>query len=338
MTGIDEISALHRNRNADDALFPAIEARATGRLKVSDLHELYWEESGAADGLPVVFLHGGPGGGTSPRHRRFFDPARYRIVLHDQRGAGKSTPFGEMTDNMTQHLVADIERLRVALGIDRWVVFGGSWGSTLALAYAQAHPDRCLGVILRGIFLGAEREIDWFMHGVRELSPVAWREFAALIPSEEQSNLLSAYYRRLSDPDPAVNGPAAVAWSLFEARSATLYTESGIEDEMTSPGKALALARTEAHYFVNRLFLEPDQLLNGVASIRHLPATIVQGRYDLLCPIAAAQALHDAWPEAHYDLVPDAGHSAFEPSIASALVKATERMADLLAVSSQGKG
>jgi proline iminopeptidase len=331
MTAIDEISELHRTRDADDALFPPIEARANGRLKVSELHELYWEESGAADGLPVVFLHGGPGGGTSPRHRRFFDPARYRIVLHDQRGAGQSTPFGEMTDNTTQHLVADIERLREALGVERWVVFGGSWGSTLALAYAQAHPDRCLGLILRGIFLGADSEIDWFMHGVRAVSPVAWRDFAAVIPPAERSDLLAAYYRRLTDPDPAVNGPAAVAWSLFEARSATLYADSSIEEEMTSPAKALPLARTEAHYFVNRLFLEPDQLLDGVPKIRHLPATIVQGRYDLLCPIATSQALHDAWPEAHYDLVADAGHSAFEPSIASALVKATQRMADLLA-------
>jgi len=331
MTTLDEISAIHRARNADDALFPPIEAYATGRLAVDDLHELWWEEAGSADGLPVVFLHGGPGGGCSPRHRRLFDPARWRVVLHDQRGAGQSTPFAELRDNTTQDLVADIERLREACGIDRWVVFGGSWGSTLALAYAEAHPERCLGLILRGIFLGAASEVDWFMEGVRMMSPEAWRDFAEFLPADERGDLLGAYCRRLTDPDPAVHEPAAVAWSLYEAKSSTLYPETELEEEMSSAAKALALARIEAHYFANRLFLEPDQLLNGVPKIRHLPATIVQGRYDLLCPIATSQALHESWPEAHYELVADAGHSAFEPSIASALVAATERMADLLA-------
>ncbi len=330
MIRTDDIAAAHRARNADDFLFPPIEARAEGRLKVDGLHELYWEESGAADGLPVVFLHGGPGGGTTPRHRRFFDPQRYRIVLHDQRGAGRSTPYAEVRDNNTPALVADTERLREHLGVDKWVVFGGSWGSTLALAYAQAHPDRCLGVILRGIFLGADSETEWFMNGVRAVSPQAWEAFAEALPYEERIDLLGAYYRRLIDPDPAVHGPAAVAWSLFEARSATLYPDDGTEAEMTSPQKALALARIEAHYFVHRLFLARNQLLDGVAKIRHLPGAIVQGRYDLLCPIATSQALHEAWPEARYDLVPDAGHSAFEPSIARALVAATERMADEL--------
>jgi proline iminopeptidase len=323
----DDIAAAHRVRTADDALFPPIEARVSGRLKVSDLHDLYWEEAGSADGLPVVFLHGGPGAGISPKHRQFFDPAAWRVVLHDQRGAGRSTPFAEMTDNTTQHLIADIERLRETRGIDKWVVFGGSWGSTLALAYAQAHPDRCLGLILRGIFLGEDSETDWFMYGLRELSPVAWREFAALIPEAERGDLLGAYYRRLCDPDPAVNEPAGVAWSLYEARSSTLYPEPALEAEMTSPAKALAISRIEAGYFVEKLFLEPGQLLRDVGKIRHLPATIVQGRYDLLCPIVAAEALHDAWPEAEYELIPDAGHSAFEPSIARALVAATNRMA-----------
>ena len=326
MTAPDPAAIAHRARKADDFLFPPIEAYADGRLKVDAVHDLYWEESGDPDGVPVVFLHGGPGAGCSPKHRRFFDPSAWRVVIHDQRGAGRSTPFGDLRDNSTQALIADIERLREARGIERWAVFGGSWGSTLALAYAQAHPDRCLGLVIRGIFLGADSEVDWFMHGIRTFSPVAWQAFADLIPEAERGDLLAAYVRRLNDPDPKVHEPAALAWSAYEALSSTLYPEDDLVEEMTSAAKALALSRIEAHYFANDLFLAPGQLLGGVDLIRHLPATIVQGRYDLLCPIVTSQALHEAWPEADYVLVHDAGHSAFEPSIARELVAATERL------------
>ena len=326
----DPTADAHRARDADEFLYPPIEVRESGHLAVEAPHAIYWEESGAPGGLPVVFLHGGPGSGTSPRHRRFFDPAIYRIVLHDQRGAGRSTPFAELSGNTTQALVADIERLREARGIDRWVVFGGSWGSTLALAYAQAHPDRCLGVIVRGIFLGEDAEIDWFMHGLRTLAPEAWRDFSEFLPPAERGDLLGAYMRRLNDPDPAVNGPAAIAWGLYESRSSSLYPNPDLVAEMTGDDKALAMSRIEAAYFVARLFLAPGQLLAGVPAIRHLPATIVQGRYDLLCPLEVADRLHRAWPEAEYMVVPDAGHSAFEPSIARELVAATDRMATKL--------
>jgi len=322
----DAITAAHRARSAETYLFPPIEAYATGRLKVEAPHELYWEEAGNPDGVPVVFLHGGPGSGCSPRHRRFFDPKAWRVVIHDQRGAGRSIPFGELRGNSTQALVADIERLREARSVEKWVVFGGSWGSTLALAYAEAHPDRCLGLILRGIFLGTDFEIDWFMTGLGTVSPVPWKVFAETLPPEERGDLLGAYMRRLNDPDPRVNEPVALAWSRYEAESSTLYPEDELVEEMTAASKALALSRIEAHYFVNKCFLAPGQLLAGVEAIRRIPATIVQGRYDLLCPIVTSEALHAAWPEADYVLVPDAGHSAFEPSIARELVAATERM------------
>lgn len=325
----DPTAAAHRVRRAEDFLFPAIEAYATGRLKVGGVHDLYWEEAGNPDGVPVVFLHGGPGSGCTPRHRRFFDPAAWRVVIHDQRGAGRSTPFGEVSDNSTQALIADIERLRVERGIERWAVFGGSWGSTLSLAYAQAHPDRCLGLVIRGIFLGADSEVDWYMDGMRTVSPDAWRAFADHIPAAERDDLLGAYVRRLNDPDPKVHEPAALAWSQYEDRSSTLYPEAESED--ASGAKALAIARIEAHYFANRLFLAPGQLLGGIDRIRHLPTTIVQGRYDLLCPIVTSQTLHEAWPQADYILVPDAGHSAFEPSITRELVAATERLKGQLA-------
>jgi proline iminopeptidase len=309
---------------ADDHLFPPIEARLTGRLAVDPPHELYWEESGAADGLPVVFLHGGPGSGVSPKHRQFFDPAAWRIVLFDQRGAGRSTPMGELDGNTTQALVADIERLRIERGIERWVVFGGSWGSTLALAYAEAHPESCLGLIVRGIFLGAPEENAWFMQGLKLFSPAAWADFAEAAGGQG-GDLLERYQRLLASDDPPVRTAAARAWGLYEARSSTLLPNPQLEAEM-SGDKAVALARIEAHYFAHDCFLKPGQLLRDVEKIRHLSGVIVQGRYDLLCPLAVAHSLHEAWPEAELVVVPDAGHSAFEPSITAALVAATERM------------
>jgi proline iminopeptidase len=307
-------------------LYPAIEPRCTGTLDVGDGHRLYWEECGAPRGVPVVFLHGGPGAGASPVHRQFFDPAHYRIIVFDQRGAGRSTPLGSLVANTTADLVADIERLRTMLGFERWIVFGGSWGSTLALAYAQHHPERCLALVLRGIFLGRPAEIDWFLHGVRNVFPEAWREFAEFIPAPERGDLLAAYHRRLVDPDPAIHVPAARRWSVYEGSCSTLAPNPALVADFASDRVALGLARIEAHYFVNRLFLPEGFLLANVGRIRHLPAVIVQGRYDAVCPAVTADDLHRAWPEAEYHVVADAGHSAFEPGIRSRLVGAMEQL------------
>lgn len=306
-------------------LYPAIESRRGGFLEVGDGHRLYWEESGNPEGVPVVFLHGGPGAGASPVHRQFFDPAHYRIAIFDQRGAGRSTPLGGLEANTTAHLVADIERLRAHLGVERWIVFGGSWGSTLALAYAENHPDRCLGLVLRGIFLGRPAEIEWFLYGIRQLFPEPWREFAHFIPEAERGDLLAAYHRRLTDPDPEVHLPAARRWSVYEGSCSTLAPNPALVADFASDRVALGLARIEAHYFVNRLFLPGNFLLGNIGRIRHIPAVIVQGRYDAVCPAVSADDLHLAWPEAEYHVVADAGHSAFEPGIRSRLVGAMEK-------------
>ncbi len=306
-------------------LFPPIEPFETGRLARTAPHDLYWEQSGKPNGAPVVFLHGGPGAGASPDHRRFFDPGHYRIVIFDQRGAGRSTPLGELANNTTQDLIGDIEALRAHLGIERWLVFGGSWGSTLGLAYAQAHPERVTGLILRGIFLCSAEEIDWFLHGMRWIHPEAWGRFAEPIPPAERGDLLTAYHRRLTDPDPAVHMPAARAWSTYEGACCTLLPSPETVAAFARDQMALGLARIEAHYFRNRVFLDQGQLLRGIDRIRRIPAVIVQGRYDIVCPIATAESLHQTWPEADYAIVPDAGHSAMEPGIRRALVAATER-------------
>src|SRR5512137_529194 len=245
-------------------LHPPIEPYAQGMLPLDGLHTMYWETSGNPDGIPVVFLHGGPGGGSSPRHRRFFDPRAYRIVVYDQRGSGRSTPLGELRDNTTQHLIADLETLRRQLGIPRWLVFGGSWGSTLALAYAQAHPDRCLGLVLRGIFLCRQSEIDWFLYGMRNVYPEPWERFAGHLPEGERGDLLRNFHRRLADPDPAVHAPAARAWSTYEGSCSTLMPSRETVEHFASDAVALGLARIEAHYFVNDSFLGPNQLLAGV--------------------------------------------------------------------------
>jgi proline iminopeptidase len=292
------------------ALYPPIEPYARGALVLDSLHVLPWEQSGNPGGVPMLFLHGGPGGGTSPRHRQFFDPAFYRIVLYDQRGAGRATPCGEIRDNTTDLLVADIERLRQSLGIERWLVFGGSWGSTLALAYAEAHPERCLGFVLRGIFLGRQVELDWFMDGMGYFFPEARQKFIELLPLEERADLLANYYRRLTDPDPAVHLPAAHAWSAYEGACSSLAPSPEIVTHFEDDGAALALARIEAHYFVNRIFRPEGRLLDEIARIRHLPCIIVQGRYDVVCPPASAYELNAAWPESELIIVPDAGHSA----------------------------
>jgi proline iminopeptidase len=308
-------------------LYPAIEPNRTGRLKVSDLHEIYWEESGNPDGRPVVFLHGGPGGGSDAKQRRFFDPAAYRIVLFDQRGCGRSTPHACLEENTTWDLVADIERLREHLGISRWSVFGGSWGSTLALAYAQTHPSRVSSLVLRGIFLLRKQEIDWFyQRGTSAIFPDAWEHFVAPIPEQERGDLLHAFHRRLTSDDPAVRLAAARAWSVWEGSTSKLLPDPDMIARFSGDQFAEAFARIECHYFVHHGFLSRDaQLLEDVGRIRHIPAVIVQGRYDVVCPMESAWALHRAWPEAEFTIVPDAGHSMHEPGITRALVAATDR-------------
>lgn len=315
-----------RRGASDAALFPEIEPYATGRLALDAVHTMQWEACGNVAGVPLVFLHGGPGGGSLPHHRRFYDPAFWNIVLYDQRGAGRSTPTASLADNTTQHLVADLERLRETLKIDRWLVFGGSWGSTLALAYAQAHPDRVLGLVLRGIFLATRPELDWFMHGIRTVFPEAWRAFAGFLPERERDDILGHYHRRLTDPDPAVHLPAAHAWDRYEGTCSTLLPQPEPMTKFDGDTSALAIARIEAHYFVHEGFLRPGELLAGIPRIRHLPCTIVQGRYDIVCPPITADALARAWPEAEYVVVPDAGHSVREPGITRELVNAVRRM------------
>jgi proline iminopeptidase len=313
-------------------LYPEIEPHRSQRIAVDTLHRLHVEECGNPDGLPVVFLHGGPGAGVSPYHRRFFDPARYRIVLFDQRGAGKSTPRGELRDNTTAHLVHDIEAIRTRLGIERWLVFGGSWGSTLALAYAQAHPTRTLGLVLRGIFLGRPDEVRWFSEldgGARWIFPERWSRYLGHIPPLEHAELVEAYWRRLESEDESVRIAAALAWDDWEGGSTTLLHDPTVAGS-EGPDSALVHARTEAHYFRHACFLEPDQLLRDVERIRHIPATIVQGRYDIICPPRSAIDLAKAWPEAVLDIVL-AGHSAADPAIVDALVRATDAMADSFA-------
>lgn len=310
-------------------LFPPIEPFAAGMLEVDSRHSLYWEQSGNPNGTPVLFVHGGPGAGTAPAYRRFFDPRSYRIILFDQRGAGRSLPAADITDNTTPHLVADIERLRRFLGVDRWVVFGGSWGSTLALAYGQAHPDRCLGFVLRGIFLFRPDEVDWFINHMGRFFPEAWHRFAHHIPECERADLLAAYYRRLLDPAPEVHGPAAEIWCGYEEACSRLVPRHAPIGEGRPPVSVLAMARIEAHYMSHGGFLAENQLLDRMAILHRHPCVIVQGRYDVVCPIATADQVARAWPQSEYVVVPDAGHSAMEPGVRVALVAATQRFRSL---------
>ncbi|TVP86030.1 MAG: prolyl aminopeptidase, partial [Thioalkalivibrio sp.] len=311
-----------------ETLYPPIEPLETGRLDVGDGHRLYWETCGNPDGLPVVFLHGGPGSGCEPWQRRFFDPARYRIVLFDQRGSGRSTPHASLDANTTAHLVADIERLRESLGVQRWVVFGGSWGSTLGLAYAEAHPDRVLGLVLRGIFLCRPRDIRWFYQsGADRLFPEAWSRFLEPIPADERDDLVAAYHRRLTAPDPELRERAARAWSVWEGSSSCLRPNPDVIAHFADPSVAVSLARIECHYFRNDSFLEPEQLLRDAGRLAGIPGYIVHGRYDVVCPVEQAVALHRVWPQAELRIVPDAGHSAAEPGITRELVAATDALA-----------
>lgn len=306
-------------------MFPSIEPNRHGMLAVDDVHTLYWEECGNPEGQPVLFLHGGPGGGTSPNQRRFFDPAYYRIVLFDQRGAGKSTPLGEFKQNTTQLLIDDIEKIRVMLGIEQWLVFGGSWGSTLALAYGEAHPERCLGFVLRGIFLCTKAEVSWFINGVQNFYPEVYEKFASAIPAEERHDLMAAYVKRLFSQDPAVYKPAARQWSGYEGACLFLEPQPQAIADFESDAVSIGIGRLEAHYMQHGAFMEEDQLINNLHRIRCLPAVIVQGRYDVICPPVSAYRLHQAWPQSVLRMVGDAGHSAMEPGIAAELVRATEQ-------------
>jgi len=313
---------MHRRRD----LYPAIEPYRTGSLRLDARHTMYWEQSGNPRGAPALFLHGGPGAGATAVHRRFFDADYWRIVIFDQRGSGRSTPLGETADNSPAHLVADIERLRLVLGIEKWLVFGGSWGSTLALDYAETHPQHCAGLVLRGIFLCRAAEIAWFLYGIRRIFPEAWRSFSEFLPEAERGDILASYYRRLLDSDPRIHLPAARAWSTYEGACSTLLQNPETVAAFGDDRLALGLARIEAHFFSRHLYTEDKDLIARLGPIRHLPATIVQGRYDMVCPIASADVLARAWPEAEYLIVPDAGHSAMEPGIREQLVLATDRM------------
>ncbi|MCL2725340.1 MAG: prolyl aminopeptidase [Polyangiaceae bacterium] len=308
-------------------VYPEIEPYRTGRLKVSPVHELYFEESGNPNGKPVLFLHGGPGGGTEPKHRRYFDPSVYRIVLFDQRGCGRSSPYASLEDNTTWHLVADIEALRTQLGIDAWMLFGGSWGSTLALAYAETHPSRVTELVLRGIFLLRKEEIRWFyQEGASFLFPDAWEDYVGHIPATERGDLLRAYYNRLTSSDPSVRAAAARVWSVWEGNTSCLLPSPELVARSGGDEFSLAFARIECHYFMHEGWLtEGRELLAHIDRLRRIPAVIVQGRYDVVCPTKSAWDLSRAWPEADLRIVPDAGHAASEPNITHELVTATDK-------------
>jgi len=309
-------------------LYDEIDPYDIGHLQVSDVHHLYYEQSGNPNGRPAVFLHGGPGAGLIPEYRRFFDPEAYRVILFEQRGSGRSLPHASLEDNTTWHLVADIEKLRNHFGVEQWLVFGGSWGSTLSLAYAERHPERVRGLVLRGIFLGRPGEIRWFYeagHGASAIFPETWEQYLQLIPESERGDMIAAYYRRLTSDDYSVRLEAAEAWSLWEASALKLLPDPKLIEEFTEPEMAIALARIECHYFANNCFFDTDNyLIENVDRIRHIPAVIVHGRYDMVCPFTNAWDLHRAWPEASLEIVPNAGHAASEPGITDALVRATD--------------
>jgi proline iminopeptidase len=313
-------------------LYPDIHPFVQHSLEVDAPHTLHLEECGNPSGIPVLFVHGGPGAGCEPYHRRFFDPQRYRIILFDQRGCGRSTPHASLEENTTQALVADMEAIREHLKIDKWLLFGGSWGSTLSLVYAETHPERVLGLVVRGIFLCRSQEIEWFyQQGASRLFPDYWQEYLAPIPEAERGDLLQAYHRRLTGEDEMARMAAAKAWSLWEGRTATLKPSETVIDHFGSPFTALSLARIECHYFVNDSFLEPNQILRDASRLQGIPGVIVHGRYDVICPVENAWQLSQAWPEARLKIIGDAGHAASEPGIINALVQATDDFAEQLA-------
>ena len=308
--------------------FPAIRPYRSETIAVTTPHKLYVEESGSPEGIPVLFVHGGPGGGTRTSDRCFFNPEKYRIILFDQRGSGQSTPHALLENNNTQALIEDIETIRTSLKIDRWVVFGGSWGSALGLLYAQAYPELVMGLILRGIFLCRDEDIHWFYQkGASHIFPDYWQHYLQVIPPAERSDMLSAYYKRLTGDNEIERMAAAKAWSIWEGRCATLHSNDALVDHFANPHLAMAMARIECHYFVNKAFIEPDQILNNAYRLKDIPGTIVHGRYDMVCPVNQAFALSEAWPEAQLKIIADAGHSSGEPGTTDALIAATENLA-----------
>lgn len=308
-------------------LYPSIKPYAQHQIQVDPIHTLYVEESGSPDGIPILYIHGGPGAGTSPDDRRYFNPEQYRIILFDQRGCGRSTPHGNLENNTTQALIGDIEAIRGYLKLEQWLLFGGSWGSTLALLYAQAHPDYVMGMILRGIFLGRQQELRWFYeNGARAIFPDYWEEFVFPIPEEERDNLIRAYYKRLTGPDELARMNAAKHWAQWEGQCATLNPCKAVLERFTQTHTAASLAAIETHFFVNNCFIEPNQILRDAYKLEGIPGIIVHGRYDMICPFENARALHLAWPGSELYVIRDAGHSASEPGITDALVTATEKM------------
>ena len=305
-------------------IYPPIQPFSTGFLKVDDIHTLYWEQSGNPDGVPILTLHGGPGGGASTVHRRFFDPAHYRVIIFDQRGSGRSQPLGELKENTPEHLISDIEKLRDHLNVKAWHIVGESWGSTLGLAYASRFPGRCLSLILRGIFLLEQYEIDWFTNGMRTIFPEYWDRFATYIPEDERHDLLAAYYKRLTGDDTDQQIEAAVQWAKYENACSTLLPQTERFISNDEKQQARALARLEAHFFMKHVFTPEQSLLNQTRHLKKIPGTIIQGRYDIICPIRTAHRLRKAWPEADYIIVPDGGHSALDPSIRTRLIQATD--------------
>ncbi len=305
-------------------LFPPLTPYSSGFLSVDSTHNIYWEQSGNPDGVPIVLLHGGPGAGATPTHRRFFDPDHYRIIIFDQRGAGRSTPLGSLENNNTEFLIQDMETLRDHLRIERWHLFGGSWGSTLAMLYAVRHPENCLSLILRGMFLCEQEEIDWFLYGMKTVFPEAWEQFAGFLPEDEQNNLLEGYYKRLTDSDPNTQMEAAIRWSLYEGACSSLLPNYETITTAEQKQHALALARLESHFFSHEVIAPENSILRELDKLRRIPATIIQGRYDIICPIRTAYQIHQLWPEADYIVVPEAGHSALDPTMRSRLIEATE--------------
>jgi proline iminopeptidase len=310
-------------------LFPPLEPHAKGMLRVDDIHTLCWEECGNPNGVPILFLHGGPGTGATPTHRRFFDPKTYRIILFDQRGAGRSEPLAETRNNTTSLLIDDIETLRHFRKIERWHIFGGSWGSTLAITYAEAHPQRCLSLTLRGICLLQRREIEWFLYGIRTIFPEAWNRFVSIIAPEERNDILSAYIKLFQGKDEGRRMEAIRIWANYESSCSVLRPDLEPSQVVVDERHRIGMSVIEAHYFKNNLFTPDDQLLRNIDRIRSIPAVIVHGRYDMICPIVTADELHHAWPEAEYKVIPDAGHSSLEPGILSALIDATEKFKSL---------
>ena len=318
-------------------LYPEIKPYAQHRLPVEAPHELYVEESGDPDGIPVLFVHGGPGGGCSSKNRCFFDPERYRIILFDQRGAGQSTPHAALELNDTQRLVADIEAIREHLGIKQWLLFGGSWGATLSLVYAQAHAERVLGLILRGVFLCRDQDLHWFyQHGASQVFPDYWEDYIHPIAKSKRDDFIAAYYELLTGENELARMGAAKAWSLWEAHCATLRPSHELVEHLGEPHTALAMARIEAHYFINQAFLEPNQIIKQAHKLSGIPGIIVHGRYDMICTLDNAVSLHNAWPESQLNIIRDAGHASSEPSITDALVRATRDMVRRLRPEDEG--